>query len=485
MPPQTVVFERTGIGVARSGARGTGRRSRWTRGPARRCGSGSPLGPEAAAASSVSPCLPVRRRSCRRPAPRVARRRCLNRTSPPTITISERRSRGSPRAAASAAMRSIATRKNAGDGLPTVRARRPVAHSSATRNAPASRVGPSGVSHHGLRCIPISAAPERTSRNARSRLAFVRPSGESPRITAATSPGAASAPAPSTTSSPANSARASSEVITYTDRPANSRRTSSADADSADWKRSGGVVNPTLRPSRASVARDTSDVFVTTRYGIPALSSRASASTAPGTARSFATRTPSRSSSRPRTPCKAARTDASRSGGLGHHSPRVAEEERMGLLDGRKALVFGVANDHSIAWGIAQAFHDAGRDRRLLVRREPHRAPRPPARGVHRQHVHRALRRPVRRADRCRPREVGRDVRRARHPRPRAWRTRSARTSTARSWTRRATGSRSPSTSRPTRSSPSPAPPVRTSTAAARCSRSPTTAPRRWSPTTT
>jgi enoyl-[acyl-carrier protein] reductase I len=32
----------------------------------------------------------------------------------------------------------------------------------------------------------------------------------------------------------------------------------------------------------------------------------------------------------------------------------------MGLLDGRKALVFGVANDHSIAWGIAQAFHAEG-----------------------------------------------------------------------------------------------------------------------------
>jgi len=32
----------------------------------------------------------------------------------------------------------------------------------------------------------------------------------------------------------------------------------------------------------------------------------------------------------------------------------------MGLLDGRKALVFGVANDHSIAWGIAKAFHEHG-----------------------------------------------------------------------------------------------------------------------------
>ena len=32
----------------------------------------------------------------------------------------------------------------------------------------------------------------------------------------------------------------------------------------------------------------------------------------------------------------------------------------MGLLDGRTALVFGVANDHSIAWGIARALHEQG-----------------------------------------------------------------------------------------------------------------------------
>jgi enoyl-[acyl-carrier protein] reductase I len=38
----------------------------------------------------------------------------------------------------------------------------------------------------------------------------------------------------------------------------------------------------------------------------------------------------------------------------------------MGLLDGKKALVFGVANDHSIAWGIAQALH-GGRRRGVLV----------------------------------------------------------------------------------------------------------------------
>jgi len=32
----------------------------------------------------------------------------------------------------------------------------------------------------------------------------------------------------------------------------------------------------------------------------------------------------------------------------------------MGLLSGKTALIFGVANDHSIAWGISQAFHREG-----------------------------------------------------------------------------------------------------------------------------
>ncbi len=36
------------------------------------------------------------------------------------------------------------------------------------------------------------------------------------------------------------------------------------------------------------------------------------------------------------------------------------EGEHVGLLDGRRALVFGVANDHSIAWGIARALHAQG-----------------------------------------------------------------------------------------------------------------------------
>ncbi len=34
----------------------------------------------------------------------------------------------------------------------------------------------------------------------------------------------------------------------------------------------------------------------------------------------------------------------------------------MGLLDGKKGLIVGVANDHSIAWGIAQALHREGAD---------------------------------------------------------------------------------------------------------------------------
>lgn len=32
----------------------------------------------------------------------------------------------------------------------------------------------------------------------------------------------------------------------------------------------------------------------------------------------------------------------------------------MGLMDGKRGIIFGVANDKSIAWGIAQQLHDAG-----------------------------------------------------------------------------------------------------------------------------
>ena len=32
----------------------------------------------------------------------------------------------------------------------------------------------------------------------------------------------------------------------------------------------------------------------------------------------------------------------------------------MGLMDGKRGVIFGVANDKSIAWGIAQQLHEAG-----------------------------------------------------------------------------------------------------------------------------
>src|SRR5204863_865588 len=41
---------------------------------------------------------------------------------------------------------------------------------------------------------------------------------------------------------------------------------------------------------------------------------------------------------------------------------RSTEGATMGLLDGKKGLIMGVANDHSIAWGIAQALHAEGAD---------------------------------------------------------------------------------------------------------------------------
>lgn len=43
----------------------------------------------------------------------------------------------------------------------------------------------------------------------------------------------------------------------------------------------------------------------------------------------------------------------------------------MGLLEGKKALVFGVANDHSIAWGIARALHQHGAEVAFSYAAEP------------------------------------------------------------------------------------------------------------------
>lgn len=43
----------------------------------------------------------------------------------------------------------------------------------------------------------------------------------------------------------------------------------------------------------------------------------------------------------------------------------------MTLLEGKRALIFGVANDHSIAWGIAQAFHKHGAELAFSYAAEP------------------------------------------------------------------------------------------------------------------
>ena len=32
------------------------------------------------------------------------------------------------------------------------------------------------------------------------------------------------------------------------------------------------------------------------------------------------------------------------------------------MLKGKKGIIFGIANDHSIAWGIAEKFHKHGAD---------------------------------------------------------------------------------------------------------------------------
>ena len=46
---------------------------------------------------------------------------------------------------------------------------------------------------------------------------------------------------------------------------------------------------------------------------------------------------------------------------VAHRLTRPADDcEHTGILAGKKALVFGVANDHSIAWGIAKALYDQG-----------------------------------------------------------------------------------------------------------------------------
>ena len=142
--------------------------------------------------------------------------------------------------------------KNAGVGLPTMVARVSAANSSPTTNEPESRVGPSGVSHHGLRCMPMSVRRPGSSRNARLRLSKVASSGESPMTTAA----AAAPGAPRLLVRQQPLAR----ELGFAHRPRRGRRAAApgkcravqaADADSADSNRSAGIGAPSFgRPAR-------------------------------------------------------------------------------------------------------------------------------------------------------------------------------------------------------------------------------------------
>ena len=146
--------------------------------------------------------------------------------------------------------------------------------------APASRVIPSGVTHHGFRCIPISSAPPWTSRKATSMFRYDRSSPASPSTTAATSP-AGSASASSAVTSAARRTRAG--------RPR--RRgpaTAGRDEPSPVWRRwpralmIGSGRRARSCPTSARASPGASRELVTTRNGIPRSWRLRSASTAPG-----------------------------------------------------------------------------------------------------------------------------------------------------------------------------------------------------------
>ncbi len=48
----------------------------------------------------------------------------------------------------------------------------------------------------------------------------------------------------------------------------------------------------------------------------------------------------------------------------------MIDPSSLGLLNGKKALVTGIANDQSIAWGCAKAFHAFGADLAIAYRSE-------------------------------------------------------------------------------------------------------------------
>ena len=107
------------------------------------------------------PTLPVRTRTPRSPT------RCAPRTSASGVVADHRdRARRDPAAEVVPRRRRAPGGTRPATACRATSARRPVLYSRPTTNAPASSVTPSGVNHHGLRCIARNAAPSRISRNA-------------------------------------------------------------------------------------------------------------------------------------------------------------------------------------------------------------------------------------------------------------------------------------------------------------------------------
>ena len=115
------------------------------------------------------------------------------------------------------------------------------------------------------------------------------------------------------------------------------------------------------RSSAASVSRCICEKLVTTRNGMPRSWRLRIASTEPG--QRLALEDDDAVGIEDQAAHAPERASRSRSRAI---APMVGcpattrAEDRMGLLDGKTALIFGVANDHSIAWGIAQALHAEG-----------------------------------------------------------------------------------------------------------------------------
>ena len=332
-----------------------------------------------------------------------------------------------------------AIEKNVGDGLPMIVARVSVANSSPATKAPESSVGPSGVSHHGLRCIAdeAGATPDQAERSVevveRRLLRRVADDDRRGRRAARRRPPRGSAGAGRRTRSSRRRRRARRAA-----HPGSAALVQAADADRADWNR----VGRDRRPEPADPARHRRPADGRGVGHDPVRARRAarawrSPPGAPGTASPATTITPSRSSRSARTPRRAAaagrRSAVVAMVGSPAWSPCAAidaEVHAMGLLDGKNALIFGVANDHSIAWGIAQALHAEGAEvgfssvESLIEKRVR------PLADIDRVDVRRALRRPVGRRHRARLRALGRDATTGSTSSSTPWPSPSARTST-------------------------------------------------------